>query len=150
MKNAGDAIRTMVTVLIAAQAAWAWASPEPVPAPKAGTEPVPAPEPPVPAVLEAAPAGGRPGLTDDVIKKAVRETVAEDPRPAAGVNRDAGTLSAGRTEAIMSAAFDQAQVPDCLHGDALKHQPAQIGPIAVGGIYSLPWVIAAVVRGKCR
>ena len=33
----------------------------------------------------------------------------------------------------LNAAFDQARVPDCLHRDALKHQPANIGPIAVLG-----------------
>lgn len=107
------------------------------------------PEPPMPAALEAAHADGPPGLTDAVIRKAVRETVAEDARPAGGANRDAGTLSAGMTQSIMTAAFDEAKVPDCLHGDALKHQPAKIGVIGVAGPYSLPWVIAAALRGKC-
>lgn len=106
-------------------------------------------EPPIPAALDAQPSGAPAGLTDALIKKAVRETVAEDAHPAAGVNRDVGALSATSTQAIMSAAFDQAKVPDCLHGDALKHQPAKIGPIGVAGPYSLPWVIAAALRGKC-
>ncbi|MBP1203398.1 hypothetical protein JOD97_001412 [Duganella sp. 1411] len=108
-----------------------------------------APEPPMPAALEAAPAGGPTGLTDAVIRKAVRETVAEDARSGVGVSRDAGTLSAGTTQRIMTAAFEEAKVPDCLHGDALKHQPAKIGAIGVAGPYSLPWVIAAALRGKC-
>ena len=119
------------------------------------------PEPPMPAVLEPAPAGEAPGLTDTVIRKAVRETVAEDAQPGTGtnggtnggtkggVNRDAGALSAGKTESIMSAAFDEAKVPDCLHGDALKNQPARIGFIGVAGPYAIPWVIAAALRGKC-
>nr|WP_315217231.1 hypothetical protein [uncultured Duganella sp.] len=117
----------------------------------------PAPEPPMPAALETAPAGEPTGLTDAVIQKAVRETVAEDadsktginPGTNPGINRDAGALSAGKTESIMSAAFDQARVPDCLHADALKHQPARIGMIGVVGPYALPWVIAAALRGKC-
>ena len=108
-----------------------------------------APEPPVPSALEAIPAGAPAGLTDAVIKKAVRETVAEDAGPKTGINRDAGALSGGTTESIMSAAFNEAKVPDCLHGDALKHQPAKIGFIDVVGQYSLPWVIAAALRGKC-
>lgn len=57
---------------------------------------------------------------------------------------------ANSVEARMSAAFEQAKVPDCLHSDALKLQPAHIGPVNVVGPYSLPWVIAAVVRGKCN
>ena len=113
----------------------------------------PEPEPPMPAVLEPAPAGEPTGLTDAVIQKAVRETVAEDADSktgtSPGINRDAGALSAGKTESIMSAAFDQAQVPDCLHADALKNQPARIGIIGVVGPYALPWVIAAALRGKC-
>jgi len=113
----------------------------------------PEPEPPMPAALEPAPFGEPTGLTDAVIKQAVRETVAEDAGPKtgvnAGINGNAGALSAGRTESIMSAAFDEAKVPDCLHGDALKNQPARIGFIGVVGPYAIPWVIAAALRGKC-
>lgn len=61
-----------------------------------------------------------------------------------------GAFSATRSSRIMSAAFDEAKVPDCLHGDALRHQPAKIGIIGVAGPYSLPWVIAAALRGKCN
>ncbi|NYE59552.1 hypothetical protein FHW58_000704 [Duganella sp. 1224] len=89
-------------------------------------------------------------LTDDIIRKAVRETIAEDPRPLPSSNAQAGAFRANPVEARMSAAFEQAKVPDCLHPDALKLQPAQIGPVAVVGPYSLPWVIAAAARGKCR
>ena len=131
--------RMMVAGLMAALAAAA----------PAGAQQAPEPEPPMPAALLMAPAGEPAGLTDAVIKKAVRETVAEDARAAVGVNRDAGILSAGTTQSIMTAAFEEAKVPDCLHGDALKHQPAKIGPVGVAGPYSLPWVIAAALRGKC-
>jgi hypothetical protein len=91
-------------------------------------------------------------LTDAVIKKAVRDTIAEDPRPApaAGATRDTRAFGAVTPYTRFGAAFDQAKVPDCLHPDALKLQPAMIGPIVVVGPYSLPWVIAAAVRGKCN
>jgi hypothetical protein len=107
------------------------------------------------AVIELTPptqaAPAQPALTDDVIKKAVRETVAETPQPPPlAVNPQAGAFRANSVEARMSAAFEQAKVPDCLHSDALKLQPAHIGPVKVVGPYSLPWVIAAVVRGKCN
>lgn len=89
------------------------------------------------------------GITEAMIKQAVRETIAEDPRPLPVSAR--GAISGGPSaQAHTSAAFDAARVPDCLHADALKHQPATLGPINVGGIYSLPWVIAAAVRGKCN
>ena len=95
------------------------------------------------------------GLTDQVIRKAVRDTVAESPqavtKPAAHQEaNDASAFSAARSSRIMAAAFDEAKVPDCLHGDALKHQPAKIGVVAVVGQYALPWVIAAALRGKCN
>jgi hypothetical protein len=92
-----------------------------------------------------------PVLTDDMIKKAVRETIADGPRPAPAGNQQAGVLHAtGSMEQRMSAAFEEAKVPDCLHEDVLKLQPAHIGPISVVGPLSLPWIVAAVVRGKCR
>jgi hypothetical protein len=100
------------------------------------------------AASPSPPPASPPALTDEIIKKAVRETIAENPQPL--VNRNAGAFSAGTAHDKMSAAFEQAKVADCLHGDALKHQPAQIGPIAVVGPYSLPWVIAAALRGKCN
>jgi len=110
------------------------------------------PEPSMPAALEAVSAGETVGLTEAVIRKAVRETVAEDKdtkQGGPGINRNAGALSAGKTETVMSAAFNEAKVPDCLHGDALKNQPARIGFIGFGGPYAVPWVIAAALRGKC-
>jgi hypothetical protein len=101
------------------------------------------------AALPSAPPAIPPVLTDDIIKKAVRETIAEYPQPIVAY-RNAGAFSAGTSQDRMSAAFEQAKVPDCLHGDALKHQPARLGPVNVVGPYSLPWVVAAALRGKCN
>ena len=102
--------------------------------------------------LAAAPAQQvAPALTDEVIRKAVRETIAEDPHPAPAANQQSGVLRAETStlQSRMTAAFNDAKVPDCLHDDALKLQPAKIGPIGVVGPLSLPWIIAAAVRGKC-
>lgn len=102
--------------------------------------------------LSARPQPATTALTDEIIKKAVRETIAEDPRPAPPTNQQAGVLRAAAPsmEERMSTAFEEAKVPDCLHQDALKLQPAHIGPIGVVGPLSLPWIVAAAVRGKCR
>lgn len=91
-------------------------------------------------------------LTDEIIRKAVRETIAEDPRPAPPAKPQAGALrlAAPSMEERMSTAFEEAKVPDCLHQDALRLQPAHIGPISVVGPLSLPWIVAAAARGKCR
>ncbi|MTV36788.1 hypothetical protein [Duganella radicis] len=91
-----------------------------------------------------------PVLTDEIIRKAVRDTIAEDPHPAPAGDRQDGVLRANTAHARMTAAFNDAKVPDCLHDDALKLQPAHIGPIGVVGPLSLPWIIAAAVRGKCN
>ena len=125
----------IVAGLLAACACAAVASPA---APQASRPPLPPP-----AARQA------PALTDEVIRKAVRETIAENPQPVLA-SRDAGTFSAGTAQERMRAAFEQAKVPGCLHGDALKHQPAHIGPVNVVGPYSLPWVIGAALRGKCN
>lgn len=104
-------------------------------------------------VFEVGPAAttgaGTPVLTDAVIRQAVRDIIAEDPRlpPAPGKS---AAYSGGATQARLSAAFDQARVPDCFHDDALKHQPATLGPFAVSGPYVLPWLLSAALRGKCR
>ncbi len=105
--------------------------------------------------LQAAPV-----LSDELIRKAVRDTVAEDPHPQALAARNAAAYGAGYGAAYgaatvtlqdrMTTAFNQAKVPDCLHDDALKLQPAYIGPFGVVGPFSLPWVVAAALRGKCR
>jgi hypothetical protein len=102
--------------------------------------------------LSARPAPATLALTDAIIKQAVRETIAEDPHPAPAASQQAGVLRAvaPSVEERMSAAFEEARVPDCLHQDALKLQPAHIGPIGVVGPLSLPWIVAAAVRGKCR
>jgi len=92
-------------------------------------------------------APARPVLTDDIIRKAVRETIAEAPHPAPAQN--ALVLRGSSAQTRMAAAFEQAKIPSCLHEDALKQQPAMIGPVNVVGPYSLPWIIAAAVRGKC-
>lgn len=92
----------------------------------------------------------KPVLTDDVIKKAVRETIADDPQPAPVKHPQAGAFRADAVAERMAVAFEQARVPDCLHDNALKHQPAQIGPVKVVGPYTLPWMVSAAIRGKCR
>jgi len=120
-----------------------------VPAVPAAAATIAAPEV-MPAAATSMAVTSTPALTDEMIRKAVRETVAEDPRPINDVASGGGRLSAITPHDRLSAAFEQAKVPDCLHQDALKQQPATIGPINVVGPYSLPWVIAAAVRGKCR
>ncbi|GJJ00016.1 hypothetical protein RugamoR64_05540 [Duganella rhizosphaerae] len=132
---------TIVAGILAAMPLLAWSLPEvPPPAPKAQPE------------LLARDLSLPPALSDEMIRKAVRATIVEDPHPADTANRAAGVFgtTAPTMHDTMTAAFEQAKVPDCLHGDALKLQPAHIGPIAVVGPYSLPWVIAAVIRGKCN
>jgi hypothetical protein len=86
-------------------------------------------------------------LDEDAIRKAVRETLAEMPAPA----RDRGpVLSGDPAHEKFKRQFDEARVPGCWGPDALKHQPAQIGPIGLGGILALPFWGAAIAAGKCR
>lgn len=82
-----------------------------------------------------------------VIRAAVREAVAGSEEPPATAR---GTVLGSTNRAGFARAFDEARVPDCLHPDAMAHQPAAIGPIPVGGIYALPFWLSGVVRGKCN
>lgn len=125
----------------------------PVPALASADTPRPSPAAAELALAEGTPdLSAAPVLSDELIRKAVRDTVAEDPHPQALAARNAAAYGAATVtvQDRMTAAFNQAKLPDCLHDDALKLQPAYIGPFGVVGPFSLPWVVAAALRGKCR
>lgn len=97
-----------------------------------------------------APATGpsmRARLSDDAIRQAVRETLAEQPSTASTGH---GRVLSGERSTSFSRQMDEARVPSCWRPDALKHQPAAIGPIGIGGALALPFWAAAIVRGKCN
>jgi hypothetical protein len=81
------------------------------------------------------------------IQAAVKQAIASTPDVAREHENAALSVAAypGFARAV-----DEARVPDCLHPDALKHQPAKIGPMNIGGIYALPFLAAAILRGKCK
>jgi hypothetical protein len=95
-----------------------------------------------------APAGQdfRSRLTDKAIQQAVREALAEtkeNPR-----RHEADVLSADKYQRF-SDEFHEAKVPYCMHPDGLKRQPTNIGPINFVGLYAVPFVFLAKMRGKC-
>jgi hypothetical protein len=93
---------------------------------------------------------------DETIKRAVREILAEEKESASRQSGQSGqdgrpsasTLRA-TTEQKMTRAFDEAQLPLCLHSDGLRNQPTSIGPIGVAGLFALPFVAVAAARGVC-
>lgn len=102
-----------------------------------------------PAATPPAPA---PALTQAMISAAVRDTLAEEKRAQAESGQPAMqqvTIRADKYEQF-AAAFSEAKVPDCLHPDGLKRQPTNLGPIGVVGVYALPFVAIAKLRGKCN
>ena len=106
--------------------------------------------------LDGAPLPGPepgPQLTQSMIHDAVRAVLAEeaqvrDAQPQAAMQQV--TIRADRKYEQFSAVFAEAKVPDCLHADGLKRQPTGIGPLAIGGVYALPFVAIAKLRGKCH
>jgi bacterioferritin-associated ferredoxin len=85
-------------------------------------------------------------LSDEAIRQAVRETLAEtkeNPR-----RHEADVLSADQYQRF-SNEFHEAKVPYCMHPDGLKRQPTNIGPINFVGLYAVPFVFLAKMRGKC-
>ncbi|NYE59270.1 hypothetical protein FHW58_000422 [Duganella sp. 1224] len=85
---------------------------------------------------------------ESAVKKAVAESIAAEPAPSplAQQRLDAQAFSAARTDAIMTAAFNDAKVPDCLHADGLKRQPT----FFLGGYLALPFIAVAALRGVCH
>lgn len=106
----------------------------------------PASAPPAPVLVPV------PALTQAMISAAVRDTLAEEKRAQAESGQPAMqqvTIRADKYEQF-AAAFSEAKVPDCLHPDGLKRQPTNLGPIGVVGVYALPFVAIARLRGKCN
>ncbi|MCC7680390.1 hypothetical protein [Janthinobacterium sp. FW305-128] len=104
--------------------------------------------------LETTPgAGAAPPLTQSMIRDAVRAVLAEEAQARDALPQPAMqqvTIRADRKYEQFAAAFAEAKVPDCLHADGLKRQPTSIGPIGIGGVYALPFVAIAKLRGKCN
>jgi hypothetical protein len=94
-------------------------------------------------------------LTDEVISKAVRETLAEHP---GSPKLSSGKALSGDAYHKFERGFSEAEKPGCLRPDAMKFQPSStvvktpLGAfnVGAGGIFALPFWAAAVVRGKCN
>jgi hypothetical protein len=105
---------------------------------------------PAPAVDSALPLRAR--LTDEAIRQAVRDTLAEEPkRPAAAAR---GDVLSGDGYRQFSRDFSEAKKPSCLGPDALKHQPASFSTknwnFSAGALMALPFWAAAIAGGKCN
>lgn len=90
-------------------------------------------------------------LSDEAIKRAVHEVLAEDktgarPAPSGAV------LGAERYPELLKfdALMDDAYRPDCWHKDGLKRQPTGWGPFQIKGYAALPFIALAALRGVCR
>jgi hypothetical protein len=98
-------------------------------------------------------------LTDDVISKAVRETLAEQQAGQPGSPRLAsGKALSGDAYRKFEKGFSEAEKPGCFGPDALKFQPStkvvkaggQDYVVGVAGLLALPFWGAAILRGKCN
>jgi hypothetical protein len=98
-------------------------------------------------------------LTDAVISKAVRETLAEQAAGQTGSPRLAsGKALSGEAYRKFEEGFSEAEKPGCFGPDALKFQPStkvvkaggQDYVVGVAGLFALPFWGAAILRGKCK
>jgi hypothetical protein len=83
------------------------------------------------------------GHVDASISKAVAQTLKNEASPQPHY-QSAKAFSSTHAD-IMTAAFNEAKVPDCLHSEGLKRQPTFL----LGGYLALPFLAVAKVRGKC-
>jgi hypothetical protein len=81
---------------------------------------------------------------DPVIRKAVAEAMAAEPPPPP-LLQSTPAFSVAKSD-IMTAAFNEAKVPDCLHSEGLKRQPT----FFLGGYLALPFIAVAALRGVCN
>lgn len=104
------------------------------------------------------PAVRHPPLTEAAIHEAIHETLVEADHQAAAERQavankqmqpgvaPGGVVYRSTAQAdVLTAAFDQAQIPSCLHADGLKFQPTYV----FFGLLALPFVAVAKLRGKC-
>lgn len=82
-------------------------------------------------------------LSEDAMRQAVRQTLAEQRQPA---RRDEGRVLRGDRYERFARQAEEATVPDCLHAEGLKRQPT----FFLGGLLALPFVVVAKIRGKCQ
>ena len=111
------------------------------------------PSAPAPARAAEVPANwASPAYDPRVTRAAIREIVAESnaKEGIAAAQRFSGGPGREDKYAQFARDFDDAEVPGCLGQNALKHQPPKIGPIGVGGILALPFLVVAAARGKCK
>jgi len=112
----------------------------------AGKDPFALPDAPAPPTRP----GARP--SDEEIRKAVREVLAESPGQTLS-GGDPKVLSGGPYKEF-ARQFSEAAKPHCMGPNPLKHQPHTIETkswvIGVGGIFALPFWAAAIARGKCN
>lgn len=111
-----------------------------------------APEGPAPAVEPSAPLRAR--LTDEAIRQAVRETLAESRDRPAARGEGEGEILSGDGYRAFARDFAEARKPSCMAPDALKHQPPGLRTknwnVGLGGLFALPFWAAAIVKGKCN
>lgn len=81
---------------------------------------------------------------DPVVRKAIAEALAAEPQPSS-LPQSGPSFSSAHTD-VMTAAFNEARVPDCLHSDGLKRQPTFL----LSGYLALPFIPIAALRGVCR
>jgi hypothetical protein len=108
------------------------ASLQPAPADPASARPA---TPPPMALL--------PGLTDEVIRDAVRDTLGEAPE---NPRRYEADTIRGNRYSEFSQQFNDARLPDCLHSEGLQRQPT----FFLRGFLALPFIAVAKLRGVCR
>ena len=99
--------------------------------------------PPAKPVVAAIP------FSDSVVKQGVKDFLAAEPA-LAKVPENVHALSADDKYRIFDAQFHQAKIPDCLHSNALKFNPAQIGQLAITDEFALPWWFVTVFKGLCK
>jgi hypothetical protein len=83
------------------------------------------------------------GATDPVVRKAIADVLAAE-APSLPTYQSVPAFSVVKSD-VMTAAFIEAKVPDCLHSEGLKRQPTFI----FTGYLALPFIPIAKLRGKC-
>jgi hypothetical protein len=87
-------------------------------------------------------------LDGKTIAQAYKDSRSDIQKMADAAGKQLQAAPAGKYEQFQTA-LEEARIPDCTK-DPLKHVPPKIGPVTLGGFLVVPFIVKAVVTGKCK
>ena len=87
-------------------------------------------------------------ISPSTLRRAIDD--AKDPLDDVALSPGGGFGTAGARQERIDQSFRDADIPSCMTPEAFRFEPPRIGPFAFGGLLAAPFLLHAIVTGKCR